>query len=69
MDHLSKGSRVEKDMARLGDVGCMQVVVVLDLLQVVVLQGHQEAEQGGGRDMEGVQQVSLLQNPKHKVQS
>ena len=55
MDNLSKGGRVEKDMARLGDVGCMQVVVVLDLLQVVVLQGHQEAEQGGGRDLEGAQ--------------
>ena len=64
MDHLSKGGRVEKDMARLGDVGCMQVVVVLDLLQVVVLQGHQEAEQGGGRDLEGAQQVSLLQDPE-----
>ena len=50
-------------MARLGDVGCMQVVVVLDLLQVVVLQGHQEAEQGGGRDLEGAQEVSLLQDP------
>ena len=68
MDHLSKGSRVEKDMAGLGDVGCMQVVVVLDLLQVVVLQGHQEAEQGGGRDLEGVQQVSLLQDPEQMVQ-
>ena len=66
MNHLSKGGRVEKDMARLGDVGCMQVVVVLDLLQVVVLQGHQEAEQGGGRDLEGAQQVSLLQDPEGK---
>ena len=55
-------------MARLGDVGCMQVVVVLDLLQVVVLQGHQEAEQGGGRDLEGAQKVSLLQDPEQKVQ-
>ena len=67
-DHLSKGSRVEKDMARLGDVRCVQVVVVLDLLQVVVLQGHQEAEQGGGRDLEGAQKVSLLQDPEQKVQ-
>ena len=66
-DHLSKGSRVEKDMARLGDVRCVQVVVVLDLLQVVVLQGHQEAEQGGGRDLEGAQKVSLLQDPEQKV--
>ena len=53
-------------MARLGDVGCMQVVVVLDLLQVVVLQGHQEAEQGGGRDLEGAQEVSLLQDPEER---
>ena len=67
MYHLSKGSRVEKDMARLGDIGCMQVVVVLDLLQVVVLQGHQEAKQGGGRDLEGVEQVSLLQDPEHEL--
>ena len=51
-------------MARLGDVGCMQVVVVLDLLEVVVLQGHQEAEEGGGRDLEGAQEVSLLQDPE-----
>ena len=55
-------------MARLGHVRCMQVVVVLDLLQVVVLQGHQEAEQGGGRDLEGAQEVSLLQDPEHKVE-
>ena len=68
MDHLSKGGRVEKDMARLGDVGCMQVVMVLDLLEVVVLQGHQETEQGGGRDLEGAQEVSLLQDPKNKIQ-
>ena len=55
-------------MARLGHVRCMQVVVVLDLLQVVVLQGHQEAEQGGGRDLEGVQEISLLQDPEHNIQ-
>ena len=68
MDHLSKSSRVEKDVDRLGDISCMQVVVVLDLLQVVVLQGHQEAEQGGGRDLEGAQEVSLLQDPEQKVE-
>ena len=68
MDHLSKGGRVEKDVARLGDVSCMQVVVVLDLLQVVVLQGHQEAEQGGRRDLERAQQVSLLQDPENEGQ-
>ena len=68
MDHLSKSSRVEKDVDRLGNVSCMQVVVVLDLLQVVVLQGHQEAEQGGGRDLEGAQEVSLLQDPEQKVE-
>ena len=52
-------------MARLGDVGCMEVVVVLDILQVVVLQGHQEAEQGGSWDLEGAKEVSLLQNPEN----
>ena len=50
-------------MTRLGDVGCMEVVVVLDILQVVVLQGHQEAEQGGSWDLEGAKEVSLLQDP------
>ena len=64
-NHLSKGSRVEKEVARLGDVGCMEVVVVLDILQVVVLQGHQEAEQGGSWDLEGSKEVSLLQNPEN----
>ena len=38
-------------MARLCDVGGMEVVVVLDLLQVVVLQGHQETQQGRTRDL------------------
>ena len=52
-------------MTRLGDVGCMEVVVVLDILQVVVLQGHQEAEQGGSWDLEGAKEVSLLQNPEN----
>ena len=65
MDHLSKSSRVQENVARLCDVGGMEVVVVLDLLQVVVLQGHQEAEQGGGRDLEGAQEVSLLQDPEN----
>ena len=64
-NHLSKGSRVEKEVARLGDVGCMQVVVVLDILQVVVLQGHQEAEQGGSWDLESAKEVPLLQNPEN----
>ena len=64
MDHLPKSSRVEEDVARLCDVGGMEVVVVLDLLQVVVLQGHQEAEQGGGRDLEGAQEVPFLQDPE-----
>ena len=43
----------------------MEVVVVLDILQVVVLQGHQEAEQGGSWDLEGAKEVSLLQNPEN----
>ena len=61
MDHLSKGSRVEKDMARLGDVRCVQVVVVLDLLQVVVLQGHQEVDQGPPRDTERSRDIPILE--------
>ena len=64
-NYLLKGRRVEEDMTRLGDVGCMEVVVVLDILQVVVLQGHQEAEQGGSWDLEGAKEVSLLQNPEN----
>ena len=44
----------------------MEVVVVLDLLQVVVLQGHQETQQGRTRDLERSQQVSLLQDPAGK---
>ena len=52
-------------MTRLGDVGCMEVVVVLDILQVVVLQGHQEAKQGRSWDLEGAKEVSLLQNPEN----
>ena len=52
-------------MTRLGDVGCMEVVVVLDILQVVVLQGHQEAKQRGSWDLEGAKEVSLLQNPEN----
>ena len=50
-------------MARLCDVGGMEVVVVLDLLKVVVLQGHQETQQGRTRDLERSQQVSLLEDP------
>ena len=65
MDHLPKSSRVQENVARLCDVGGMEVVVVLDLLQVVVLQGHQEAEQGGSWDLEGAKEVSLLQNPEN----
>ena len=53
-------------MARLCDVGGMEVVVVLDLLQIVVLQGHQETQQGRTRDLERSQQVSLLQDPAEK---
>ena len=64
-NHLLKGRRVEEDMTRLGDVSCMEVVVVLDILQVVVLQGHQEAKQGGSWDLEGAKEVSLLQNPEN----
>ena len=64
-NHLLKGRRVEEDMTRLGDVGCMEVVVVLDILQVVVLQGHQEAKQGRSWDLEGAKEVSLLQNPEN----
>ena len=64
-NHLLKGRRVEEDMTRLGDVGCMEVVVVLDILQVVVLQGHQEAKQGGSWDLEGAKEVSLLQDPEN----
>ena len=41
------------------------MVVVLDILQVVVLQGHQEAKQGGSWDLEGAKEVSLLQNPEN----
>ena len=64
-NHLLKGRRFEEDMTRLVDVGCMEVVVVLDILQVVVLQGHQEAKQGGSWDLEGAKEVSLLQNPEN----
>ena len=66
MDHLPKSSRVQENVARLCDVGGMEVVVVLDLLQVVVLQGHQETQQGRTRDLERSQQVSLLQDPAEK---
>ena len=66
-NHLLKGRRVEEDMTRLGDVGCMEVVVVLDILQVVVLQGHQEAKQGRGWDLEGAKEVSLLQDSEKRV--
>ena len=66
-NHLSKGSRVEKEVARLGDVGCMEVVVVLDILQVVVLQGHQEAKQGRSWDLEGAKEISLLQDSEKRV--
>ena len=66
MDHLPKSSRVEENVARLCDVGGMEVVVVLDLLQVVVLQGHQETQQGRTRDLERSQQVSLLEDPAGK---
>jgi hypothetical protein len=54
-------------MARLGDVGCVQVIVVLDILEVVVLEGHQEGEEGGGRDLEGGEQAALLQDPGRAV--
>ena len=50
-------------MAGLGDVGGVQVVVVLHVLQVVVLQGHEEAHQGGGGDLEDGEQVPLLEDP------
>ena len=66
-NHLLKGRRVEEDMTRLGDVGCMEVVVVLDILQVVVLQGHQEAKQRGSWDLEGAKEVSLLQDSEKRV--
>ena len=54
-------------MARLCDVGGMEVVVVLDLLQVVVLKRHQETQQGRTGDLERSQQVSLLENPVQKT--
>ena len=66
MDHLPKSSRIQENVARLCDVGGMEVVVVLDLLQVVVLQGHQETQQGRTRDLERSQQVSLLEDPADK---
>ena len=66
-NHLLKGRRVEEDMTRLGDVGCMEVVVVLDILQVVVLQGHQEAKQGRSWDLEGAKEISLLQDSEKRV--
>ena len=66
-NYLLKGRRVEEDMTRLGDVGCMEVVVVLDILQVVVLQGHQEAKQGRSWDLEGAKEVSLLQDSEKRV--
>ena len=44
----------------------MEVVVVLDLLKVVVLQGHQETQQGRTRDLERSQQVSFLEDPAEK---
>ena len=66
MDHLPESSRVQENVARLCDVGGMEVVVVLDLLQIVVLQGHQETQQGRTRDLERSQQVPLLEDPVQK---
>ena len=54
-------------MGGLGDVGGVQRVVVRHVLQVVVLQCHHESDEGLGRNIERLKQVSLLGGKKGRV--
>ena len=57
---LLQGLAGQQHVGRLGHVRGVQVVVVGDGLQVVVLDSHQECQQGSLIDLEGFTKVPLL---------
>ena len=61
--YLLECCRVEEYVTGLGDISSVEVVVVGHVLEVVVLQGHQEAQQSPRGHRERPQQVSLLEDP------
>ena len=52
---------IQQDVSRLGDVGGVQAVVVGNVLQVVILQGHQEADENVARNFELLHQITFLE--------
>jgi amino acid transporter len=56
-----KGWSVEQNISGLGDVCGVKWVVVGDVLQVVVFQGHHQSDQGLGGDHKCLEKVTLLQ--------
>lgn len=55
-----KGWGVEEDVCGLCDISSVQRVVVWHVFYVVVLQCHHEGDEGLGRNIERLQQISFL---------
>ena len=58
---------IQQDVSRLGDVGGVQAVVVGNVLQVVILQGHQEADENVARNFELLHQITFLEIKENRL--
>jgi hypothetical protein len=60
-----KSRTIQQDVSRLGDVGGVQAVVVGNVLQVVILQGHQKADENVARNFELLHQITFLERKEN----